>query len=64
MSEIEGDEVRKLDELAQHVPMIHDRSVPTGIEGSSVFETADRTSGYGESSSTTAWYYSSNEAEV
>lgn len=32
-------------------PMTHERSVDDGIVGSSVFATADRTSGYGESSS-------------
>jgi len=33
-------------------PNTHARNVLEGIEGSSVFATAERTSGYGESSST------------
>ena len=37
--------------MAKRIPSTHTRSVFTGISGSSVFDTADRTSGYGESSS-------------
>ena len=37
--------------IAQMSPIVHARRVFTGISGSSVFATADRTSGYGESSS-------------
>lgn len=37
--------------IAQMIPSTQARSVLTGILGSSVFATADRTSGYGESSS-------------
>lgn len=37
---------------AHSKPMTHARIVDTGILGSSVLATADRTSGYGESSST------------
>lgn len=37
--------------MAKRIPSTHTRSVLTGISGSSVFDTADRTSGYGESSS-------------
>lgn len=38
--------------MANMIPSTHTRSVFTGISGSSIFDTADRTSGYGESSST------------
>lgn len=38
--------------MAKMIPSTHTRSVFTGISGSSIFDTADRTSGYGESSST------------
>lgn len=37
--------------MAKTIPSTHTRSVFTGISGSSVLDTADRTSGYGESSS-------------
>lgn len=37
--------------IAQMRPMTQDRRVPTGMSGSSVLATAERTSGYGESSS-------------
>ena len=40
--------------IAKIRPIVHARIVETGIEGSSVFATAERTSGYGESSSNTA----------
>ena len=36
--------------IAHMTPMVQARSVLTGMNGSSVFDTADRTSGYGESS--------------
>lgn len=38
--------------MAQIKPRTHNRSVDAGMDGSSVFSTAERTSGYGESSST------------
>ena len=37
--------------MAKIRPMTHERSVDTGMLASSVFATAERTSGYGESSS-------------
>lgn len=37
--------------IAQMRPITHARKVLTGMDGSSVLETAERTSGYGESSS-------------
>lgn len=37
--------------MAKMRPMTQERSVEEGIDGSSVFATAERTSGYGESSS-------------
>lgn len=37
--------------IDQRIPMTHARTVLTGIVASSVFATAERTSGYGESSS-------------
>ena len=37
--------------IAQIMPMTQTRRDETGMEGSSVFATAERTSGYGESSS-------------
>lgn len=40
--------------IAQRIPMTHARSVLTGMSGSSVLATAERTSGYGESSSARA----------
>ena len=39
--------------MAQIIPRNHALKVAHGISGSSVFETAERTSGYGESSSST-----------
>jgi hypothetical protein len=35
--------------IAQMRPSVHARRVATGMVGSSVFATAERTSGYGES---------------
>ena len=38
------------------LPSIHDLNVDTGMDGSSVFATAERTSGYGESSSKISFF--------
>jgi hypothetical protein len=40
--------------MAQTSPTTQARNVDEGIEGSSVLETAERTSGYGDSSSSAA----------